>query len=1235
MPANIRVGGVRVDFSANDSRYQAVARSVEASNRRLSNSYRSVGRTASNQNKLVTQFTGSLQSSLIATVAYAAGVRLLTSATTGSIQNFLEWDAGLIRVAKTTNLADAELERLEGRLERLLTVDSRLGRPLSITADNLLEISEASGQIGIRGVNNLARFSQAAAALQISSDLLGEEAARGLGAFLAATDTVPERVDEIASAVTHLGNIVAGGEVEILGFAQRIASEVRGPGGLPNEEIFALAASFVNVKARAESAGTVVGRALDAINQLAGDLDPERFLAVGRAAGVADEKILQLIEDLRSGERGPQAYADALGILVRALSELPAVAGPDSLSRGSLLELIFGNTNQRIRTNLSTLARGLQNFTEFQEEAAEAVRSGDAHYREAARAAEGYGARFDVVGERISAQSRSVGEALTIATLPIAENFEVLELAIVGAGTALATRFGRNRLRAISDAGLRFRRDLQLQEQVARSAVVSAQREVAAVTAANRASLATGFQRITLAENLARAELKAAAATRAHAISVATLSRANRIGARATRAASTALAFVGGPIGLIATALSVGATAWLLWGNRADEATRGDDLEERLRGIVDEAKNLGVTLNQQTIREATDRISRLNEELSELRGPLAPSLQNIRDPLSGGEPGLRAVQIARDRAEERRRRQQIAAREAEVAALLEITDKARAANEELERGADSSDDLDKVASSLQRISLALDDPTRQIRDFINELERATEIATQRARFDLSIAPLPQFEQDVQIAILERREEVQERLLQLEQDLGDQIQDQGRARALLSQTEAIRDQFAIGTKTREEAERQVGQAQRQADEQDRQVDLRRQALEFARSQLRVDQDLLETQIRAQNLARNAQALNQPLSIDPADLRSQARAAEDFTQQIQLRVDSQEREARQLAELTGLRQVDHAALQARFAVLNRFSDAQIRADADIIRAEEQLIESRRELARVTASLGETSSQEDRNLLLSSRQRSADAAVALAEARAYRDELERQGPAALAAADASAEAQARIAQIQIDGASRLRLATNLAVSGVRSTEDAIVELATTGPIAFKEFADAIVADLLRIIVRATFTVNLLRFLGLGAGGEATGGGLLGRLGIGGGARSVSGLFSGPAVLHEGGVAGNLGALGSNEVLTILEKGEEVIPQTDPRHRYNIGDLISRLPRYHDGGVVGGDRHTARPETMRIVIENRSSTPLEAVQTTQRTDVNQHITTIILDDVRKKGPITRGLSQRLGRPF
>ena len=115
-----------------------------------------------------------------------------------------------------------------------------------------------------------------------------------------------------------------------------------------------------------------------------------------------------------------------------------------------------------------------------------------------------------------------------------------------------------------------------------------------------------------------------------------------------------------------------------------------------------------------------------------------------------------------------------------------------------------------------------------------------------------------------------------------------------------------------------------------------------------------------------------------------------------------------------------------------------------------------------------------------ILAAKQASAEAERALAETKALREEFDLLGPAAIKAAEAYASAAGQIAEIQIDSADLLKVANDLAESGVRGIEDALVKLTTEGGISFTEFANSIVADLLRIIYRATITVAILRALG-----------------------------------------------------------------------------------------------------------------------------------------------------------
>lgn len=140
-----------------------------------------------------------------------------------------------------------------------------------------------------------------------------------------------------------------------------------------------------------------------------------------------------------------------------------------------------------------------------------------------------------------------------------------------------------------------------------------------------------------------------------------------------------------------------------------------------------------------------------------------------------------------------------------------------------------------------------------------------------------------------------------------------------------------------------------------------------------------------------------------------------------------------------------------------------------------------------------------------------------------------------------------------------------------GFRSAEDALVDFATTGKASFKDFANSVIADMIRIGIRRAILGPLADAVfgaivrGLSAGGGAgpqfTGTGTTGLLssgsfrrgGIAGAAaetkRVPAALFAGAPRFRLGGI------LGPGEVPAILHRGEEVLTRSDPRHRANMG--------------------------------------------------------------------------------
>jgi len=139
----------------------------------------------------------------------------------------------------------------------------------------------------------------------------------------------------------------------------------------------------------------------------------------------------------------------------------------------------------------------------------------------------------------------------------------------------------------------------------------------------------------------------------------------------------------------------------------------------------------------------------------------------------------------------------------------------------------------------------------------------------------------------------------------------------------------------------------------------------------------------------------------------------------------------------------------------------------------------------------------------------------------------------------------------------------------SGLKTIEDTLVQVVTTGKVQFSDLANSILADFARVAIRQTITGPLAGAFGdilknifsPGGGGGAAAphtGGLVGNLGQ---TRGVDPMIYAVAPrFHGGGIPG----LGPDEVPAVLTENEEVITSSDPRHRWNMA-------RNSSGGTYG----------------------------------------------------------------
>lgn len=189
--------------------------------------------------------------------------------------------------------------------------------------------------------------------------------------------------------------------------------------------------------------------------------------------------------------------------------------------------------------------------------------------------------------------------------------------------------------------------------------------------------------------------------------------------------------------------------------------------------------------------------------------------------------------------------------------------------------------------------------------------------------------------------------------------------------------------------------------------------------------------------------------------------------------------------------------------------------------------------------------------------------------------------------------------------------------AVSGAfLGLEDALVQSFTRGRLAFRDFADAVIADLARIFVRQQITGPLAQAVGGWFGGPVQAG---------------PAMAMGGAVAHTGGVPG-VDSLPSRQVPI---------------------ELFRRAPRFHGGGLAGDElpavlrrgegvftpgqmRALAPAAPIEVRVVNQTATPVEPeVRRSTGADGRQVVELVLREvarDVARGGPTAQAIGQTFG---
>lgn len=308
------------------------------------------------------------------------------------------FEAGLADVSKTTDITGDSLESLGARVQEL-SVETGLG------TQRLNEIATAAGQLGVTGEENILAFTETIAKLGESSDVAGERAAQSLARILNVTGESTARVSDLGNALVALGNNVAATESEILRAANETA-RATAQFGLASEEVTAIGGALAATGARAEGAGTAIGRTFREI-QSAINGGGESMERLQEITGLTGQRLRTTFEEnaLEVFTAFIQGIGDAEQSTAQVFDEFNLATEEVLKTISPLVE----NTEQFTRA-IEIANRGVEEGTALEDEFAKRLETTEQQAKRTAAA-------FRVAAQRVGAEfAPATGEALAAAT---------------------------------------------------------------------------------------------------------------------------------------------------------------------------------------------------------------------------------------------------------------------------------------------------------------------------------------------------------------------------------------------------------------------------------------------------------------------------------------------------------------------------------------------------------------------------------------------------------------------------------------------------------------------------------------------------------------------------------------------------------------------------------------------------------------------------------------------------
>lgn len=357
---------------------------------------------------------------LVGKAGFLAVAAAATALTVAATKSFIAFEKGVVSVAKTTNLAGKELDDFKQEI-------MDLSEEIPQTTSQLLAISTAAGQLGIKGSKNLVIFTETIAKLGATTDLEGESAAIQIARILDLVDEGIDTVDQFGSVIVDLGNNFATSESQILEVATEVAKATVNF-KLSSPEVLGLATAMSSLGIQSEAGATVVGKSFMKIDEV-----------IRKQAGPQFEKLIELTG--MTGEELTKTFqTDASKVFQAFINGLGKAGESGKSMTGELSKL--GLSGIRVNKILPTLAERSDKLADALKRSGKAAKENSALNKEAATAFESSAARLAIAQNKINNALIEIGAETAPAVVEAIEGISNAVRENSGAINSIAVAIG-------------------------------------------------------------------------------------------------------------------------------------------------------------------------------------------------------------------------------------------------------------------------------------------------------------------------------------------------------------------------------------------------------------------------------------------------------------------------------------------------------------------------------------------------------------------------------------------------------------------------------------------------------------------------------------------------------------------------------------------------------------------------------------------------------------------------